>query len=271
MTVGLNTSQRHLAAKEHLPYLCLPDCQSRSGEGCEQLSAPRDSNRDDLAVHIVLRELVETGYLTRSLLVFFRFHLLFPSSRLRTVSLIRGLSLGFRRAISPILRGLVGDIVGHRRALEIRILGGRKDGGRGDGPIRHGGLRAIDGFICACPSHWRGVRLFAMRVLVELCRAVAVRRPGRRSTSKLQPCKLSNSTVCTACMASPLRLIDVIMQLTTYCSLYAILIGLAVLKLPQRRGPMKTTCGQYGPSSCLHVQANLNARLKSEILVRSIL
>jgi hypothetical protein len=66
--------------------------------------------------------------------------------------------------------------MGYRRAREIRILGGRKDGGRGDGPIRHGGLGAIDGFICACPSHWRGVRSFVLRVLVELCRAVAVRR-----------------------------------------------------------------------------------------------
>lgn len=39
---------------------------------------------------------------------------------------------------------LLKSVAGHTRSLVIPVLGGREDGGRGYGPIRHGALSAID-------------------------------------------------------------------------------------------------------------------------------
>lgn len=60
-------------------------------------------------------------------------------------SLLRRLIAGLflRTAVSFILARL-DSVVGHARALRVRVLGGREDRRRGDWPIRHGALSAID-------------------------------------------------------------------------------------------------------------------------------
>jgi hypothetical protein len=78
-------------------------------------------------MNIILGELVRHALLMLPLVSLFLIYIVVALLRRVIVGLVRG--CGLRRAIWSTLRRLVSAIMGYWRALEIRVLSGREDGG----------------------------------------------------------------------------------------------------------------------------------------------
>lgn len=133
MTVGCVTHQQELNPTTARTCLCLPDRQGGSSERSKHVAAPRHPDGDDGAVHVILDCCFDCCC---------RFACVF---RVHTFRLFRPAPLIWPRMLKAIVR--------HTRLRDLGVLGGRENGGRGDGPIRHGAQLTMDGCICTDPSH----------------------------------------------------------------------------------------------------------------------
>jgi hypothetical protein len=124
-TVGYvrRISKKGNRTEDQKTCLGLPYSQRGSREGSKHVPAPSHADGDDVAMCVVLHP-------------FLLFHLSL-AFRLRPGTLVGP-------AMSCFVLAVLHTIVGHTRPLRTGVLRGRKDRGRGDGPIRHGALAAMD-------------------------------------------------------------------------------------------------------------------------------
>jgi hypothetical protein len=146
ITVGCSTRQSQVKLPRLESYLGLPYGEGRSGKSSEHVAASRCLDRNDLAMHIVLCQWLGGAGLSRwHAIVLVQFVVLLcgcPIVRRCLGIIVRcALVVVWSRAFSP--------VVGQLCSFGLRVLGSREDRGGGNGPIRHGGLRAIGGCICA--------------------------------------------------------------------------------------------------------------------------
>jgi hypothetical protein len=136
-TVGYVTNQykTHWTSKE--TCLRLPDRKSCPGKSREHMTTPSHSDRDNLAMYVVLYRLIRRASL-QQLCAILLFYPALPLHR----RLIFCLSLrdAIRHVVFLAWLLVLHAIMGDAHSPCIRTFGGRVDGGRRYRPIRHGAL-----------------------------------------------------------------------------------------------------------------------------------